>query len=661
MLGDAAQKARHLQIGRWLLANVPAHALEDAICPIVDHLDRAVDRLAPDERSRVAHLNQRAGRIARTSAAYASALRYFSAGLELLPPEPWSTDCHELWFALVRDAAECAALTGDHARASGWSKAPSGAPMSPREGGAVPAARAVQRAAGCASGGHPARPGGAAILGVDLPPPQDVTGAAARAERERTRETLRGRSDRQLLEAGPMEDAEERARLRLLVGLAAATWFTAPELLGIVASRAVALTARRGVAQDSPFAFAAYAIALAMDSEYEEAHRFGRLAVGLAERASNPAQESRALMVLGGHVSPWRAPLRDSVPLLRKAYTRGIESGELEYAAYALANLVFALWFRGAPLDTVLTETDAALAFYRRIGHPWDPLRRAVHARREVPERPDARLRALRRRRVRRGGIRARDGRERARTGRLPRAAGAGLLSARRACARALVREEGRALAPVPPDHLLPGGPLLLCGAHALVVARRASLGGDRGPRVREHLRAARDLGRVARQLRPQAGPGRGGDRAHRAAPDALVLYDRAIAHARREGCGHEEALAHERCGRYLETCGHEAAEAHFRTAVDGYAAGERRRRSSSSRRSARPRRGRRSSRRRHGAAPGRPGLDLGFLLRATETLTSELVLDRLLEKLMPTCIEAAARSGRCWCSRRTAPSFARW
>ena len=175
----------------------------------------------------------------------------------------------------------------------------------------------------------------------------------------------------------------------------------------------------------TPFAFA-YAIALAMDSEYEEAHRFGRLAVGLAERASNPAQESRALMVLGGHVSPWRAPLRDSVPLLRRAYTRGIESGELEYAAYALANLVFALWFRGAPLDTVLTETDAALAFYRRIGHLGRSLRRAVHARREVPERPDARLRALRRRRVRRGGIPARDGRERARTGRLPRAAGAG-------------------------------------------------------------------------------------------------------------------------------------------------------------------------------------------------------------------------------------------
>ena len=133
--------------------------------------------------------------------------------------------------------------------------------------------------------------------------------------------------------------------------------------------------------QESPFAFAAYAIALAMDGEYEEAHRFGRLAVALAERASNPAQECRALMVLGGHVSPWRAPLRDSVPLLRKAYARGIESGELEYAAYALANLLFALWFRGATLDSVLAEADAALAFYRRIGHLGGiALRRAVRA-----------------------------------------------------------------------------------------------------------------------------------------------------------------------------------------------------------------------------------------------------------------------------------------
>ena len=523
LLGEAAQEELHVRIGRWLLANVPAAALDDAICPIVDHLDRAADHLDPDERSRLADLNHRAGRIARASAAHASALRYFSAGLAMLPAEPWSGVRRALWFALVRDAAECASLTGSPALCERLAEGALRRTVVPLEKAELCRVLAQSRALQGAHRDAIRRSlEGLRTLGVELPEPQEASGADARAERARTREILRGRSDRQLLEAGPMGDAEECARLRLLAGLAAATWFTAPELFGIVSSRAVTLTARHGVAQDSPFAFATYAIALAMDCEYEEAHRFGRLAVGLAERASNPAQECRALMVLGGHVSPWRAPLRDSVPLLRKAYARGLESGELEYAAYASANLLFALWFRGAPLETVLTETDAALAFYRRIGHLGGiALRRAVHARRAVPQGPDARARALRRRRVRRGQVPGRSGRERARAGRLPPAAAADLLPARRACARALVREEGSALAPVPPHDLPASGSRLLRGARALVAARpsvpgragRAPLGAARASR------SARDLGEsVAGHVRAPAGPRRGGARACRGA-----------------------------------------------------------------------------------------------------------------------------------------------
>ena len=142
-----------------------------------------------------------------------------------------------------------------------------------------------------------------------------------------------------------------------------------------------------------------------------------------------------------------------------------------------------------------------------------------------------------------------------------------------------------------------------------------------------------------------------------------IELYERAIAGARREGCGHEEALAHERCARCLEARGdHEAAEAHFRTAVEGYAAwgalakvrliAEQR---PSTVEVAR------SSADATGGARAIKAIDLGFPLRASETLTSELVLDRLLQKLMPICIEAAAAERPCWCWRRRAPSFARW
>src|SRR5262249_53493773 len=50
--------------------------------------------------------------------------------------------------------------------------------------------------------------------------------------------------------------------------------------------------------------------------------------------------------------------------------TLGRESGELQYSAYALANLVFLHWFTGAPLSAVIAEADAALTFYGSIGDP---------------------------------------------------------------------------------------------------------------------------------------------------------------------------------------------------------------------------------------------------------------------------------------------------
>src|SRR4030095_10655023 len=66
--------------------------------------------------------------------------------------------------------------------------------------------------------------------------------------------------------------------------------------------------------------------------------------------------ECRSLLILGGHVSPWRAPVAESVPMLQRSYALGIESGDTEFDAYALANLVFTPHVRGGELDEVLEE-----------------------------------------------------------------------------------------------------------------------------------------------------------------------------------------------------------------------------------------------------------------------------------------------------------------
>ena len=47
----------------------------------------------------------------------------------------------------------------------------------------------------------------------------------------------------------------------------------------------------------------------------------------------------------------------------------GIESGNLEYAAYALVNLVNLRMLLGTELNHVLVEAESAIRFYQRTHH----------------------------------------------------------------------------------------------------------------------------------------------------------------------------------------------------------------------------------------------------------------------------------------------------
>src|SRR5216683_7528441 len=65
-----------------------------------------------DEKAQVAEINLRAGRKAKASAAYASALAYFSTGIALLDERDWGRQ-YELTFSLSLERAECELLSGN--------------------------------------------------------------------------------------------------------------------------------------------------------------------------------------------------------------------------------------------------------------------------------------------------------------------------------------------------------------------------------------------------------------------------------------------------------------------------------------------------------------------------------------------------------------------
>src|SRR6202035_110907 len=97
----------HLRIGRLLAAHTPPEKREEAIFEIVNQLNRGAPLMVTrDEREQLAEFNLIAGKRAKASTAYASALTYLVAGSALLAQDSWERR-HELTFALEVNRAEC--------------------------------------------------------------------------------------------------------------------------------------------------------------------------------------------------------------------------------------------------------------------------------------------------------------------------------------------------------------------------------------------------------------------------------------------------------------------------------------------------------------------------------------------------------------------------
>ncbi len=113
LIPEGLRADAHLRIGRLLAANTLPEQREERIFEIVNQLNHASHLIASsEERERVAQLNLVAGRRAKASTAYASALIYLAAGRAMLAEESWDWN-YELVFAIEYLMAECQLLTAD--------------------------------------------------------------------------------------------------------------------------------------------------------------------------------------------------------------------------------------------------------------------------------------------------------------------------------------------------------------------------------------------------------------------------------------------------------------------------------------------------------------------------------------------------------------------
>src|SRR5882762_8918502 len=359
--------AAHLRIGRLLAAHTPPEKREEAIFEIVNQLNRGAALInARDEREQLAELNLIAGKRAKASTAYASALSYLVAG-EALLVEDSGERRHELTFALELHRAECEFLTGARAEAEQRLAALSSRAATTVERATVACLRAdLYMTLDQSNRAVAVSLDYLRNLGIDWSP--HPTEEEARREYERIWSQIGGRTIEELVDLPLMSDPASLATLDVLTKLGPAAFFTDFNLFALVVCRAINLSLERGYSDGScPHFEWLGAVASACFGDYQAGFRFGQLGYDLVEKRGLKRFQARTYNNFAVQVLPWTRPVKAIREMLRRAFEAANEIGDLTFAAFSCANLNTNLLVAGDPLVEVQIAAERSLAFAQKM------------------------------------------------------------------------------------------------------------------------------------------------------------------------------------------------------------------------------------------------------------------------------------------------------
>ena len=373
LLSEPRRKGIHLRIGRLLEEAGASSRVDDVTFEAADQINLGLDLLEdPAERADLARLNHRAGLRAKASAAYGPALAYMRAGLDALRPEAWETE-PELAMLLDREAAECAYVSGDYALSDKLVEDALTHATSMVEKADLYHLRVVS-ATSRAAWQEALLQGQRALaeLGYTLSSlsPHDGDGnlEPAIAEEKRAVAALfNGRSPEALLDVPLISDPADQAILRLLVSLAhPAWWYRDRGLFRLLSFRTLRFILERGHGPESLTALCDVAMCLSSHDRFEAANAYGSVAQDLAWRFGHQAQQVHAQFLYAAFVQRWLHPYAWVLPRLRRAYDTARKVGEMRSAAYAISAVAIFSFAAGRELDDVLGDLEDDMPFLRK-------------------------------------------------------------------------------------------------------------------------------------------------------------------------------------------------------------------------------------------------------------------------------------------------------
>ena len=356
----------HLDIGRLLLKNTTD--VQENIFDIIDQLNRGSEKITdPEEQLELARLNLTGGTKARDSAAFEAARNLLSKGVSLLPSDHWDS-LYELSLGLHTELAESEFLCANYDTAEKLYELILGRARSSSDKAKVYVVQIAQyvqqgRTEDALVTGTKALK----LYGVKYNHKVGLGGVVTNLLKVKIR--LIGKSPDDILNGPEVSDKDQVVAMQILANMSSPAYFYGQEALLLVLFRIIQISLKHGNAPVSAYAYAVYGFVAAVKLfDLKTAKTFVDLSMKMNAKYDDLMFRCKIYFVSSHFVRHWYEPAPLALATLKEGYEAGLVSGDYNFGAYAVHGVILREIFLGYPLDGVYKKTSDYSEFVIKAG-----------------------------------------------------------------------------------------------------------------------------------------------------------------------------------------------------------------------------------------------------------------------------------------------------
>ncbi|MCW5315476.1 AAA family ATPase [Nostoc sp. KVJ3] len=361
------QQQVHLKVGKLLLHNTEKAQLEEHLFEIVNHLNAGSSLIVETvERYELAELNLKAGQRAKSSSAFVTALKLLETGVSYLPKNSWQ-DNYLLTLDLYLQSGEAEFLNGKYEEALLIFEQTFSQVKTTLDMCRVNEYRIMcYRMENDLNSAYKIGLNTLELLGLKFTAYPDD--AYLLDKLNQTKKVIGDRSIFSLTELPPMQDEEKLMAQRILKEIWPIAYFLGSKALHITSMNINQLSVQYGNSRISVFGYMLYAFNLVFQyGEVDSGYQFGELSLHLHEVLRTKELEANILNMWGGLVCHYKDHISESKPYLLKGFNSGLETGSYQWSGYCSVNFLWQCLFGNESLEKTAEVAEDFIPSLRKI------------------------------------------------------------------------------------------------------------------------------------------------------------------------------------------------------------------------------------------------------------------------------------------------------